>query len=349
MDKVSRRAVVGGLAAAATCPAQLLAAQSVAEFYRGKTIRLLIGAAAGGGYDIAGRTIAPFLGAHIPGQPTVSVENMPGATSLIMTNYLYNSAPQDGTVIGIPNNNILLEPRLRLLSRDGGNVKFDVSKLHWIGTPVQDPFVLWVWSDAANSVADLRTKKVLVGSTGPGADNYSMPALVNRILGARMSIVSGYMGQSEIFIAVERHEIQGNSSGYSDLVTQRPEWLRDNKIRLLIQFGMERAAALPEVPTAAELTSTAEDRAMFLFEATKYSAARPIAAPPNAPAERVRALQQAFVATMQDANYQKEALKVGLTLTSLDGQKLSAIIGRINSTPQNVIDSLRSVLVAKSQ
>src|SRR6478609_4918833 len=159
-------------------------AQSVADFYRGKSIELLIGGAVGGGYDLAGRTVANHIGRHIPGNPGIVVRNMPGATSLIMTNNLYNVARRDGTVIGMPTSNIPLEQRLKLISADGANVKFEIERFGWIGTPVQEPQITWVWhTTPAHNVDDLRTNVIRMGGTTSSADNYLLPTIVNQLLG----------------------------------------------------------------------------------------------------------------------------------------------------------------------
>ena len=154
-------------------------AETVEEFYRGKSIDFLIGAAAGGGYDLAGRAVARHITRHVPGAPQIVVRNMPAASSLVMTNHLYNIAKRDGTVIGMTNNNIPLEPRLHLLSPDGANVKFDVTRLAWLGSPLQEPQVLFVWHTApVRTVADLKTTRILVGAVTVAADNYTMQLLL---------------------------------------------------------------------------------------------------------------------------------------------------------------------------
>src|ERR1044071_8102765 len=197
-------------------------ADPVEDFYRGKTIELLIGGAAGGGYDLAGRTVANHLGRHIPGNPTFVVRNLPGATSLIMTNQLYNGAKRDGTVIGMPTSNIPLEQRLKLISPDGANVKFDIKRFGWIGTPVQEPQITWVWHTApAQSLDDLRTNVIRMGGTTSSADNYLLPTIVNQLLGTRMQTVTGYIGQNEIFLAAERGEVQGNNTGLSNITVNK--------------------------------------------------------------------------------------------------------------------------------
>ncbi len=165
-------------------------AQSVADFYRGKTVEILVGAAAGGGYDVAARLIANHMTRHIPGNPAIVVRNMPGATGLVMTNHLYNVARRDGTVLGMPTSNVPIEPRLRLISPDGSAIKFDIGRFGWIGTPLQEPQVTWVWHTApAKNADDLKNTTILMGATTSTADNFILPMLVNQIAGTRMKPV----------------------------------------------------------------------------------------------------------------------------------------------------------------
>jgi tripartite-type tricarboxylate transporter receptor subunit TctC len=325
-------------------------AEPVEDFYRGKTIELLIGGAAGGGYDLAGRTVANHIGRHIPGNPAIVVRNQPGATSLIMTNQLYNGAKRDGTVIGMPTSNIPLEQRLKLISPDGANVKFDIERFGWIGTPVQEPQVTWVWHTApARSVDDLRNNVVRMGATTSSSDNSILPTIANRLLGTKMQTVTGYIGQNEINLAVERGEVQGNNTGLSNITVNRADWLRDGKVRILLQFGVERLAALPDVPTAVELASAEADRALLRFYAVKFSMARPLFAPPDVPADRLAALRAAFDATMKDPQYLDEARRIGLDVNPLDGEGIAALIRKVQGTPQPVVDRLRELLAAPAR
>jgi tripartite-type tricarboxylate transporter receptor subunit TctC len=346
MAELTRRALLAAGTASVLLPTRSHAADSVADFYKGKSIRMLIGAAAAGGYDVAGRAVADHISRYIPGNPAIVVENMPGATSLVMTNYLYNSAARDGTVMGMPNNTVPLEPKLKMLSRDGGNVKFDLSRFNWVGTPVQEPQILWVLSTAARDIDDLRTRKVVMGSTGPGADNYTLPQIVNHVLGTKLEIVTGYQGINEIFLAAERGEVQGNTGGVSNLFGSRPDWVRDGKVRVLMQFGTERVAQLEDVPTAMELATSDIDRDLLRFYALKFNMARPLALPPDVPVERVQALQDAFDATMRDPLYQKEATDAGLDLNPLGGVAVTKLIEEIQATPDAVVDRLRQILTS---
>jgi tripartite-type tricarboxylate transporter receptor subunit TctC len=329
-----------GLAAAPT----KTAAQDAAEFYRGRTIRLIVGAAAGGGYDIPARAIAAHMTRHIPGNPTIVVENMPGATSLIMTNYLYARAPRDGTAIGMPNNNVPLEPRLHILSREGGNVSFDITKFDWIGSPVQEPQILFTLASAARNVDDLKAGKVLVGSTARSADNFSLPFMLNQLLGTKMEIIPGYQGQNDIFLAIERGEVQGNNTGLTNLLVTKPDWVSSGRVKILVQYGSERAAAIPDVPTALELAPDESTRELIRLFVLKFQMARPIAVPPGIPSERLRALQVAFDATMKDPEFLAEAQKIGLEINPVSGIEVARLVAEMQTTPQAVVDRLKNLL-----
>jgi tripartite-type tricarboxylate transporter receptor subunit TctC len=338
-------ALLLGAVVAGTLASSDIHAQPAADFYRGKTIEILVGGAAGGGYDVAARTIAIHMGRHIPGTPAIVVRNMPGATGLVMTNHLYNVARRDGTVIGMPTSNVPLEPRLKLISPDGSNAKFDVARMSWLGTPLQEPQVTWVWHTApAKSVADLKSNVILMGATTASADNSILPLLVNALIGTRMRVVTGYVGQNDINIAAERGEVQGNNTGLSNLTVNRAAWLRDGKVRILIQYGTERLAVLMDVPTAVELATSEIDKALLRFYALKFNMARPLATPPELPPERIAALQAAFAATMKDENYLADARKIGLDTNWLGSRDLTAQVRQIAETPQAVVDRLRELL-----
>jgi tripartite-type tricarboxylate transporter receptor subunit TctC len=323
----------------------IASADPVEDFYRGKTVELIIGAAAGGGYDLPGRVIARHMGRHIPGNPGMIVRNMPGATSVPMTNFLYNRAARDGTVIGMPNNTIPLEPQLKLLSTAGA-VAFDVGRFSWIGTPVQEPNVFWVWHTApAKTFADLKTMKIVMGATAVTADNYLLSYLMNQVFGTRMTFVTGYQGQNDINLAAERGEVQGNTTGLTNVLVNKGDWYREGKTRILLQFGTERAPEIKDIPAVVEFAASDDDRAIWRFFTMKFRMARPIAAPPDVPAERVKALQQAFDATMKDPLFLAEAKQIGLEINPLSGEEMAARIREMQTTPQAVVDRLRGLLV----
>ncbi len=324
-------------------------AQSVADFYRGKTLEIAVGAASAGGYDLASRTLANHMGRHIPGNPKLIIKNMPGATGLIGTNYLYNAAKRDGSVIGMPTSNVPLEPRLKLLSPNGTGVKFDLSKFSWIGTTMQEPQVTWVWHTApAKNVEDLKTNTIVMGATANSADNYVLPMLANALIGTRMQVLTGYIGQNEIDLAAERGEVQGNNTGLSNLTAARADWVRDGKVRILLQYGNERLPVLKDVPTVAELTKSDVDREMLRFYAIKFTMTRPLIIPPDVPADRVAALQRAFADTMKDPQYLEECKRIGLDTNWLGSEDMAQRVRQIMETPQPVVDRLRDLLTHTS-
>ncbi|MDB5597103.1 MAG: Tripartite-type tricarboxylate transporter, receptor component TctC [Hyphomicrobiales bacterium] len=319
-------------------------AQARDDFYKGKTVRILIGGAAGAAYDFVGRALAAHMGRHIPGEPNVVVENMPGAASIVMTNYLYNRAPHDGTVMGMPLNGIVLEPRLKSLSRDGSNVHFDLSKMSFVGTPAQQPQVLWVWHDTAfKTFDDLVTRPSNFGATAPGGDNFILPTMSNQLLGTQMKVVSGYKGVNDIFLAVEQGEVHGNTANLSSLLG-KPDWMRANKARILVQFGTERLDALKDVPTAIELAKDESARQMFRVYATKFKTTYPLMLPPDVPPERVKMLRAAFDETMKDPAFIADAEKIGIDVMPLSGEEIGKVMEDIDRVPQDVIDRLRKLV-----
>lgn len=326
-------------------PAQVARAQGTDEFYRGKSIQLLIGGAPGVSYDFVGRAVARHMGRHIPGNPSFHVENMPGASSLIMTNHFYNRSRRDGTTIGMPNTNVIFEPTLNLLSREGGNIQFDLDKLIWIGTPVQEPQIMVLWRQGpATSLEAMRSTKTVFGSSGTGADNFMLPMLVGRVWGAKIEMVTGYKSPSEIFLAMDRGEVQGVSAALSTLMVNRAQWLRENKIIPLMQFGFERALEFSDLPTAIELAPDPEAAEVLRFIAAKYALARPLALPPDTPPERVRILRDAFDATMKDEAFLADAKKIGLDIKPIDGVTTTKMIQGVQATPPALVARIRTMI-----
>jgi tripartite-type tricarboxylate transporter receptor subunit TctC len=329
--------------------AKAWAADPVADFYRGKTLHIVVGASAAGGYDLVGRLVASRIGTYIPGNPSVVVDNMPAASGLAMANYLYKSAPQDGTAIGLPTNAMALEPRLKVLTRAGGSANFDVSKFSWLGTAARQPQVLFVWHAAGvKSAEDLKKTKIVMGALSVGSDSFVLPTVMNKLLGAKMQIVPGYEGHGDMFVALERGEVQGYSDSFAGLVGNKPDWIRDKLVYILMQFGRERLVALPDVPTAIELVSDELDKDALRFYSHKYDMAYAFVAPPNVPAERVKALQAAFDETMKDPQYIDGAKKIELPVNPLNAAAVTKIIDTIQATPQNVVDRMREAMAPKT-
>ena len=343
---MGRRAVWRALA---VCGVALVASRAiadpVADFYKGRTIDFIVGAAAGGGFDQTARPLAPFLSKYMPGNPNVVVRNMPGGAGVIMTNYLVSAAAADGTAIGMGTGNVPYEPRLNMLSADGRNIRYDPRKLAWIGTPVREPQVSYVWhATPVKTWEDLRTQTVRFGATAASGDNAIFPAMANKLLNLKSEVITGYRGVAEILLAMERGELEANNSAYSTLGVSKPDWRRDNKVRYVMQFGVERIAELQDVPTLYELVDDPEDKKMLRFFFLKFEMHRPIYAPPNVPADRLAALRAAFDRAMKDPDFLALADKMGLMIRPLDGAAVAKLVDEIMTTPQPVVDRLRRTL-----
>lgn len=338
--------ILGLLLAVMLGPVDKAWSQPVVDFYKGKSVTLTVGAAAGGGYDIAARMVSRHIGRHIPGGPAIVVKNMPGANSLPMTNFLYNVAAKDGTELGAPNNGIPFEPLLHVLSKDGSNVKFDPLRFNWIGSPIQEVYVLLAWHTTPyKTFKDLIGNRMLVGSMGANADNSILPSILEQLTGAQFKIIHGYQGQNDLLLAIERGELAGAGGiGYNGLVASRPDWLRDRKINLLVQFGAERHPDMPNVPTAADLVTASDDRAVLDMLFAKYRLSRPLVAPPDVPQERVAALRRAFDDTMKDEKLLQEAQTMGMEISPTSGAEIEAVIRKVHQSDPNQIAKARKLV-----
>jgi len=348
VDKVRGLAClcVGVMAGLGTNHARAQMQNDVEKFYRGKTLTFIIGTATGAAYDLVGRAVAAHMTRHIPGEPAIVVQNVPGAGSLNMMNALYVRAARDGTVFGLPLNGVLLEQRLRIYSGGGGNVSFDLNKMAWIGSPSHQPQVMWVWHKTAiQSFADLQKgPEAILGATSPTADNYLTPLMAQRLLGAKIKIVTGYQAVNDIFVAAERGEVQGNSTPFSSISVGKRDEFQAGHIRVVLQFGSNRLKELPNVPTAIELAGSERDKDLFRIWALKFNAAYPIGLPPDVPKARVDALRAAFDATMRDGKFLELAQRIGLDITPMSGAEIEKSLGDLEKIDEARIRELRDVL-----
>jgi tripartite-type tricarboxylate transporter receptor subunit TctC len=321
-------------------------ADDVAAFYRGRQLRIVVGTAAGGGYDLFARAVARHIGAHIPGNPAVIVQNLPAAGGMVMTNQLYASAPRDGSVIGAPINGI---PTAPLLAPAGAH--FDATRLIWLGSTNREPYVAFVWRTApVQSLAELRTRELIVGATAPGTTMVDFPLLTNDILGTKFRIVRGYEGTPQINTAIERGELEGQGGiGWAAVKAQVPQWITERKIKVIAQYGLKRHPDLADVPTMLELATSDPDRQALtmLFARTEYG--RPYFLPPEVPAARVEALRRAFDATMRDPAFVSDAAKLQLEIDPMTGEAVQALVGDLAATPPDVVARVRAILEASAR
>jgi tripartite-type tricarboxylate transporter receptor subunit TctC len=309
-------------------------AQSVADFYRGKSIDLDIGYSVGGGYDLYARLIARRLGGHIPGNPTVVPKNMEGAGSLRLANYLYAAAPSDGTVIGATSRGAAFDP---LLNETGA--RFDASKFSWIGSANNEVSVCVALSSSGIAkFDDLFTKPLTIGSTGAADDTYQFPALVNAVLGTKFKIVTGYPGGNDVSLALERGEVQGRCGwSWSSIKTTRFDWVRDKRIVVLVQMSLSKHPDLADVPLIMDLAKTSEQRQIFKMIFARQTMGRPYLAPPGVPVDRLAALRQGFMDTMTDKEFLAEAAANKFEINPVSGEELEALVKDVYRTPPDVV------------
>jgi len=327
--------------AAFAAPAVTADAQSVPEFYRGKSIDLEIGYSVGGGYDLYSRLIARHLGAHIPGEPTVVPKNMEGAGSLRLANYLYSAAPRDGTVIGAISRGAAFDP---LLNESGA--QFDASKFSWIGSANNEVSVcVALTSSGVTSFNDLLSKPLTIGSNGVGDDTYQFPAVMNAELGTKFNIVTGYPGGNDISLALERGEVQGRCGwSWSSIVATRMNWIRSKRITVLVQLSLQKHRDLPDVPLIMDLAKNDEQRQLFKLVFARQVMGRPYLAPPAIPADRLAALRRAFDATMTDKDFLYDTEQNKFEINPVSGEDVEKLLEEIYRTPPQVVKKAAAIL-----
>jgi hypothetical protein len=327
--RFSRLAAMALVFCSAAAPAS---AQPAQNFYAGKQITLIAGAAVGGGYDILARLVARHLGRLIPGNPTVIVQNMPAGGSLAAANYIANTAPKDGTVIALLQRGMLLAKLINPAA-----VRFEVDKLNWLGSISSEVGVAFAWhTDSHKTAKDLFERELIVGGH-TGVDPETTPRLYNALLGTKFKIVTGYNGTADIGLAIERGEVQGIGDwSWSSLKKQKPDWLRDKKITLLLQGALQNEPELGNLPNALDFVKSPSDRKVLELYFTQKTAARPFIAPFGMPADRLATLRNVFAAFASDQEFLADAEKSSLEVSPISGAELDKIIALIASAPPEI-------------
>ena len=316
-------------------------ADVVAEFYQGRTVTVVVGSNAAGGYDTFARAVARYMGKHIPGSPTLIVRNMPGAGGMTAANFLYNNADKDGSVIGLVQNNTPFEPLFGTKE-----ARYDPVRFNWLGSPSVETAMVLLWHAApVSSVAELKVREVAVGVSGANSTPAFFTRLLNATLGTKMKPINGYPGQNDVLLAMERREIDGHPSAFfSSVRSTRPTWLRDKTAKAIVQYGAEKLAELPDVPFAPDLVGNDGDRLVMQAAFAPLALGRPLLMPPGVSAERVAALRAAFAATMADPDFLAEGERVGLGLNApRSGEQIQEVVERAYQSPPRVIDRLRQL------
>jgi tripartite-type tricarboxylate transporter receptor subunit TctC len=338
MPAVAALAAVSGLAASAN-------AQSVEDFYRGKIVRILIGYGPGTGDDLYARAIARFMKKHIPGNPQIVPQYIPGAGGLTMLNNLYNAAARDGSYIGLVRRNLLAEP---LFGTE--QAKFEALKFSWLGSMSQETALCFAWhASGIKTLDDAKTNDVLVGSTGQASGSFQFPILLNAIFGTKFKPLLGYPDSGAIGLAMERGEIQGYCSfTLSAVRSARPHWLSEKQINILAQLTTKKHPDLSDVPLIMDMTSDPIAKAAMTLVFADQEIGRPVAAPPGIPKDRAEALRAAFMATMKDPAFLDEAQRSSMDIDGpIDGPAVETVLKAIYASPPTAIEKVLAIRNAK--
>jgi tripartite-type tricarboxylate transporter receptor subunit TctC len=333
---MSWKAIGAVIALASAVPAH---AQSVEDFYRNRAITILVGFTAGGGYDLYARLLGRHMGRHVPGNPTIVVQNMPGAGSLKATQFVYSVAPKDGTVLATVSRGMVTEPLLN-------DAKFDATKLSWLGSITSETSVCATWhTSPVKTWPDMFARDFTLGGSATGADPDTFALILRNLLGARVKLVTGYPGGNDINLAMERGEVEGRCGwSWTSIKSQKTDWLRERKISLLAQFGMEKNADLPDVPLVLERAANDEQRQVLRLLIAGQFVGRPFFAPPELPSDRKAALRQAFDATMKDPEFLAEAGRLDMEISPIAAAVVDEFLADMYRTPKEIVRKAASAI-----
>jgi tripartite-type tricarboxylate transporter receptor subunit TctC len=322
-------------ALAAVCLATPASADAIEDFYKDKQIQLIVGYETGGGYDSYARTLIRHMPQYIPGKPTIIVRNMPGAGSLIATNYLYAQAPKDGTTFAAVGREM---PTAALFGQD--NIRFKTEEFTWIGNMESAETFCGAWHTVGITKAEeLFEKPLIVGGTNGDSITVTQPIALNNLLGTKFKLIAGYRGGADMHLALQRGEIEGRCAWtYSSLQTAGPTWIQDGTVKVLLVAGLKRSKRFPDVPIAPELAKTPEARQALELLLSQDILARPYLAPPKVPDDRVNALRKAFDAAVADASFTADIAKQRLDLSPMGGEEMEQIIAQLYATPKLVVE-----------
>jgi len=313
---------------------------AVASFYKGKTVTIVVGYSAGGGYDIYARALARHMGRHLPGNPNFIVQNVTGAGSVNAANTLYNVSAKDGTVFGTFGRGLAMEPLIGT-----ARVQYDAQKFTWIGSGANEVSLCSVWHTApVKTWQDALKTSFTVAGEGPGSDPDSFSAMVKNLFGLKMRLITGYQGTSDTILAIERGEVDGRcGQSWSSLKSVRPQWIEKKMLNHLAYMSEVKAPELPDVPLVSDFANARQKQVIRLV-LSRQTLGRPFAAPPGVPADRRQALRRAFDATLQDPAFLKEAEKLKLEVSPVNGEEVDKLIAELYATPKDVVEETRAAI-----
>jgi tripartite-type tricarboxylate transporter receptor subunit TctC len=320
-------------------------AQSPEEFYRGRTIDVLIGFGAGGGNDAYGRMLANHIGKHIPGRPNVVPKNMPGAGSFLAINNVYNVSPKNGTVIALGAPTLALDERIGTQG-----VRFKSAELNWIGRVDTQIDVLFMSEKSrVKTIEDARKIETALSSTGAGSASSNYPTVLNNVVGTKFKIILGYRGSNDAMLAMERGEAEGHSTAWNTLKAARPEWLRLKTINLLVQFALSRHPEMASVPTAIELARSEQERQILRAIMSASEIGTAFFTTPGVPEDRLTVLRRAFDATMRDPAFLQEAAKLQFSVGPMPGEEVQKLVAETAKLSPTLVKDIAAAFVAQRQ
>ena len=338
---ISRRALLARAAMVAALPA-CAGAQPASDtgFFKGKTITLITSTGVGGTYDVVARLVARHMPRHIPGNPTMIVENMPGGGNVLATNYMYNIAARDGTAIATIHSAMPLQQVL-----NSGGIRYDSDKFNWLGSTGPQNEVILVWHTAGiTDIAQAQERQVVLGGTGAGAGIVLLPIVVNRLLGTEFKIVTGYRTSEDVNLGMERGEVQARAFSIGSIESQHPDWLSEHKVTVLLQAGVRRDKALPNVPLLTELAKTDEQRQIFKLISSSPALGQFYVAPPGVPADRLAILRHAFAATLKDPAFLADTAKIRFAIEPMSADEVAQIVHDTVTTPPDIVAKAKSAM-----
>jgi tripartite-type tricarboxylate transporter receptor subunit TctC len=316
-----------------------VAPASAADFYAGKTIRIVVSSAPGGGYDAYARTLAQHLRKHIPGDPTIVVQNMPGAGGTVATNWLFNVAPKDGTVFGVIQRGVPFHPYF-----GEKRAKFVPNEFNWLGSFNDETSVTTMWhTSKVKSIKDAMTITAVMGGSGPN-DSETHTSLMNNTIGTKFKVTSGYKSNTDVMLAMERGEVEGVAGSWNSLNAGKPHWLRDKLVNVIAQVGRAKHPDLPNVPMLTEYVTDPEHKVMWNVMIAVGTVGRPVVAPPGIPADAVKILRDGFAATMKDADFAAEMKKSRRELDPVSGEEVQKILDDVAKVPKATLVKLNEFI-----
>jgi tripartite-type tricarboxylate transporter receptor subunit TctC len=317
------------------------AAQPAADFYKGKTISMILSADAGGGYASYANAFAPYLSAHLPGRPRIVVQYMPGAGGLRAMNFLYSAAPKDGTTIALVHSSVPFAPVYGLAA-----AKFDPRKMNWIGSINATSGICVAWhTSKVKTWNDLFSQPYRVGSSGAGSQMETIPLMLNKLFGTKIKVISGYKGGNEVYLAMERGEVDGRCGGLiSSIRSTRPDWFPQKKVSVPVQIALERDPDFADVPALVEFAKDAKTKQVLQLVLSPMAMDRPILTPPGVPADRVALLRTAFHAAMADPQFIADAKKQRLEIKEVSGDKVAQILTAAFAMPPDIVKSANEAM-----